>query len=201
MGAPSFELRGLVIFYRHDCKCWTVAQRLTGDEIGSYFGAELCSVDINSDGNTDFLLVGAPLFYHPQEKREGQIYVYTLTDEMQLRSQLNVTVPSMGRFGTTISSLADLNGDGLRDVAVGAPLEDDNRGAVYIYLGDRNNGIRGSFSQRIMGQNINPRLRFFGQAITGKLGGWTPTHCNWITGRSCCLKIQACLQRLCKTVY
>ena len=66
---------------------------------------------------------------------------------MQLKSELNVTVPSMGRFGTTIVSLADLNGDGLRDVAVGAPLEDDRRGAVYIYLGDRRRGIRSTFSQ------------------------------------------------------
>lgn len=53
----------------------------------------------------------------------------------------------MGRFGTTIASLADLNGDGLRDVAIGAPLEDDNRGAVYIFLGDKNNGMRSTFSQ------------------------------------------------------
>ena len=66
---------------------------------------------------------------------------------MQLRSELNVTAPSMGRFGTTISSLADLNGDGLRDVAVGAPLEDDNRGVMYIYLGDKQRGIRDTFSQ------------------------------------------------------
>lgn len=66
---------------------------------------------------------------------------------MQLKSKLNVTAPSMGRFGTTISSLADLNGDGLRDVAVGAPLEDGNGGAVYIYLGDREGGIRSTFSQ------------------------------------------------------
>lgn len=51
-------------------------------QIGSYFGAELCSVDIDSDGNTDFLLVGAPLFYQHQEKREGLVYVYTLTDEV-----------------------------------------------------------------------------------------------------------------------
>lgn len=54
---------------------------------------------------------------------------------------------SMSRFGTTISHLADLNGDGLRDVAVGAPLEDDTRGAVYIYLGDKKSGIRSTFSQ------------------------------------------------------
>lgn len=57
-------------------------------QIGSYFGAELCSVDVNSDGNTDFLLVGAPQFYQPNEKREGQIYVYMLTDEVESDSLL-----------------------------------------------------------------------------------------------------------------
>uniref|UniRef100_A0A3B4X2Q3 Integrin alpha-M-like n=1 Tax=Seriola lalandi dorsalis TaxID=1841481 RepID=A0A3B4X2Q3_SERLL len=166
-GAPRFDHVGRVVLFKHEGEDWTAAQALDGDQIGSYFGAELCSVDIDSDGNTDFLLVGAPLFYQPQERREGQIYVYALTDEMQLRNELNVTVSSMGRFGTTISSLADLNGDGLRDVAVGAPLEDDNRGAVYIYLGDRHKGIRSTFSQRIMGEKIKPGLRFFGQAIDG----------------------------------
>ncbi|KAM7393612.1 hypothetical protein PAMP_020470 [Pampus punctatissimus] len=138
-------------------------------KIGSYFGAELCSVDVDSDGNTDFLLVGAPMFYHSQGKREGNIYIYTLTDTMQLKSELNVTAPSTGRFGSSISSLADLNGDGLRDIAVGAPLEDEHRGAVYIYLGDRHRGIRSTFSQRITGQEIKPELRFFGQAIDGNI--------------------------------
>ncbi|XP_034721980.1 integrin alpha-10-like, partial [Etheostoma cragini] len=133
--------------FTHDGTYWTTTQRINGEQIGSYFGAELCSVDVNSDGNTDFLLVGAPLFYQPLEKKEGQIYIYTLTDEMKLESKLTMTAPSMGRFGTTISSLADLNGDGLRDVAVGAPLQDFNRGVVYIYLGDRNIGIRSTFSQ------------------------------------------------------
>lgn len=66
---------------------------------------------------------------------------------MKLKSELNVTAVSMGRFGTSISSLADLNGDGLRDIAVGAPLEDENRGAVYIFLGDRHRAIRSTFSQ------------------------------------------------------
>lgn len=66
---------------------------------------------------------------------------------MQLKSEQNVTAAFMGRFGTSISSLADLNGDGLRDVAVGAPLEDENRGAVYIFLGDRHRGVRSTFSQ------------------------------------------------------
>ena len=60
---------------------------------------------------------------------------------------MNVSVMAQGRFGSSISSLTDLNGDGLKDVAVGAPLEDDHRGAVYIYLGEKLKGIRPEFSQ------------------------------------------------------
>ncbi|XP_069024357.1 integrin alpha-X-like [Embiotoca jacksoni] len=168
-GAPRFNHTGKVVLFRHEGKNWTAADGINGNQIGSYFGAELCSVDVDSDGNMDFLLVGSPMFYLHQEKTEGQIYVYALTNELQLKSVLNVTVPSMGRFGTTISSLADLNGDGLRDVAVGAPLEDDNRGAVYIYHGNKRSGICSTFNQRIMGENIKPGMRFFGQAIDGNI--------------------------------
>ncbi|XP_068607014.1 integrin alpha-D [Brachionichthys hirsutus] len=168
-GAPRFEHIGRVVLFSGDGEEWTVAQTINGHQIGSYFGAELCAVDVNSDGSTDFLLVGAPLFYWPQDRGEGQIYVYRLTEEIKLRSELNVTVSSMGRFGTSISSLADVNGDELRDVAVGAPLEDDNRGAVYLFLGDRQRGIRCTFSQRITGRELDLGLRFFGQAIDGRI--------------------------------
>ncbi|XP_036940730.1 integrin alpha-L-like isoform X2 [Acanthopagrus latus] len=168
-GAPRFEHKGQVLLFQYNGKNWTTAQRINGEQIGSYFGAELCSVDIDSDGNTDFLLVGAPLFFQEKEKREGHIYVYTLTDKMLLDREQNISAPSMGRFGTTISSLADLNGDGLRDVAVAAPLEDDNRGAVYIFLGDKHRGIRSTFSQRILGKEIQPGLRFFGQSVYGEI--------------------------------
>ncbi|XP_047435384.1 collagen alpha-6(VI) chain-like isoform X2 [Mugil cephalus] len=168
-GAPSFENTGQVVLFIYNGGNWTVSQTINGDQIGSYFGAELCSLDVNSNNDTDFLLVGAPLFNQSQEEKEGRIYIYTLTDEIRLRSELQVLAPSKGRFGSTISSLADLNGDGLRDVAVGAPLEDDNRGAVYIFLGDRNKGIQEIYSQRITGEEIIPGIRFFGQAIDGNI--------------------------------
>lgn len=51
-------------------------------QIGSYFGAELCSLDVDSDGSTDFLLVGAPQFHLPQVKKEGQVYIYSVSDEV-----------------------------------------------------------------------------------------------------------------------
>lgn len=51
-------------------------------QIGSYFGSELCDVDIDSDGTTDFLMVGAPFYYESQ--REGRMYVYALTGEVNI---------------------------------------------------------------------------------------------------------------------
>ena len=40
-------------------------------QIGSYFGASLCSVDVNRDGSSDLVLIGAPHFY--EQMRGGQV--------------------------------------------------------------------------------------------------------------------------------
>lgn len=42
----------------------------------------------------------------------------------------------LGLFGAALATLGDISGDGLTDVAVGAPMEDENRGAIYIFLGE-----------------------------------------------------------------
>lgn len=43
-------------------------------QIGSYFGAELCVVDLNADSYTDLLLVSAPTY--TEGDREGKVFVY-----------------------------------------------------------------------------------------------------------------------------
>lgn len=48
--------------------------------MGSYFGSELCPVDIDMDGTTDFLLVAAP-FYHVHGQ-EGRVYVYRVNQQV-----------------------------------------------------------------------------------------------------------------------
>uniref|UniRef100_A0A8D0H408 Uncharacterized protein n=1 Tax=Sphenodon punctatus TaxID=8508 RepID=A0A8D0H408_SPHPU len=72
----------------------------------------------------------------------------------------------LGRFGAALASLGDITGDGIGDVAVGAPMEDNNQGAVYIFLGGEG-GIRDPHSQRIAGRSYS--LHFFGQSVQGRL--------------------------------
>lgn len=49
--------------------------------------------------------------------------------------------PQDARFGFAMGALPDLNQDGFADVAVGAPLEDGHRGALYLYHGTQS-GLR-----------------------------------------------------------
>lgn len=51
------------------------------------------------------------------------------------------------RFGAALTALGDVNGDRLTDVAIGAPGEQDNRGAVYLFHGTSELGISPSHSQ------------------------------------------------------
>lgn len=48
-------------------------------QIGSYYGSEINSLDVNGDGVTDVLLVGAPMYFSEGRER-GKVYVYTLRE-------------------------------------------------------------------------------------------------------------------------
>ncbi|XP_051992774.1 LOW QUALITY PROTEIN: integrin alpha-L-like [Xyrauchen texanus] len=168
-GGPSFEDRGLVTLFTNTENTWRVTGRITGEQIGSYFGASLSLLDVDLDGNTDFLLVGAPLFSQPHPRREGRMYVYALTEQFILQQILTVSESTTGRFAASLASLKDLNGDSVPDVAVGAPLEDE-WGVVYIYLGERKHGIHPTRTpQRIPAQSVLPGIHQFGVSLSGQM--------------------------------
>lgn len=53
----------------------------------------------------------------------------------------------IGRFGSTLAVLPDLNLDGFKDLAVGAPLENNGEGSIYIFLSESGKSINPSYSQ------------------------------------------------------
>ncbi|XDV17197.1 hypothetical protein PO909_016575 [Leuciscus waleckii] len=166
-GAPRAEHRGLVTLFTKNESTWTVTRNITGEQIGSYFGASLSLLDVDSDGESDFLLVGAPLFHQSWPRAEGRLYVYALSEEY---FQKTLNESNTGRFAASLASLKDLNGDGLSDVAVGAPLENEGEGVVYIYLGDRTHGINTEHApQRIPGRSVLPGLQQFGVSLSGQM--------------------------------
>lgn len=49
-------------------------------QVGSYFGGSVCLLDVDLDGDSDFAVVGAPLYYQP--RREGKLFIYSLTKQV-----------------------------------------------------------------------------------------------------------------------
>ncbi|XP_040277198.1 integrin alpha-1 [Bufo bufo] len=178
-GQPRYNHTGQVIIYQMNGHKINVLQTLKGEQIGSYFGSVLTTVDVDADSVTDILLVGAPMYMGSEKQEQGKVYVYGIdkkTFKLQMTLEpLNQTCkddaknePCGARFGTAIASVKDLNLDGFNDVAIGAPLEGDHRGAVYIYHGS-GRSIKKDYAQRIPSGGDGEKVKFFGQSIHGEL--------------------------------
>ncbi|KAK9538007.1 hypothetical protein VZT92_005570 [Zoarces viviparus] len=165
-GAPQYNQKGKVFIFTIESNMLRVVSEVSGKELGSYFGSSVCAVDLNADGLSD-LLVGAPMATGVT-REEGRVHVYINQGNAKLLEaefQLTGSDAYAARFGETIADLGDLDDDGFRDVAVGAPQEDELKGAVYIYNG-REEGISPTPSQRITGSTLGRNLRMFGQSLS-----------------------------------
>ncbi|KAJ3597911.1 hypothetical protein NHX12_001427 [Muraenolepis orangiensis] len=148
-----------------------IVQALNGEQIGSYYGSEVCVLDIDQDGITDVLLVAAPMYLGSGNKEAGKVYIYTFSGEGAFLPNGTLKAEDKSqdaRFGYAMASVPDLNHDGFTDLLVGAPLEDDHRGAVYIYHGD-NIYISHHYKQRIAAVDLSPSLQYFGRSVSARL--------------------------------
>ncbi|XP_036450958.1 integrin alpha-2-like [Colossoma macropomum] len=168
-GAPRSNHTGQVVVYTLNSQRQpNIINSQRGDQIGSYFGSVLCPLDVDRDGVTDILLVGAPMYMSDQKKETGKVYIYSvIKGVLSKQGSLEGSSPlENARFGMAITAVPDLNLDGLTDVVVGAPLEENNQGAIYVYNGDQRT-IRKQSSQRILGSKLDPALKFFGRSLDG----------------------------------
>ncbi len=105
----------------------------TGETTATGFGESLASAgDVNGDGFAD-VVVGAHLYANST----GRAYVY-LGGAAGLATTPSWTKTGEGtsnRFGGSVASAGDVNGDGYGDVIVGAPNAASWVGRAYLYHG------------------------------------------------------------------
>ncbi|XP_026477791.1 integrin alpha-4-like [Ctenocephalides felis] len=164
--APRSMYKGKVIifeFARTTREAMIIKQELVGQTIGEYFGASVTSGDLDNDGLDD-LVVGAPQWSSVED--EGRIYVYMGSNTGRLSLSISFDGSVKGAmFGYAVQFLGDVDGDGYNDLAVGAPYDDDFRGALYVYYGGPS-GLSAARSTRISASVLSPELKGFGVSFS-----------------------------------
>jgi hypothetical protein len=111
---------------------------MTGEAASDGFGGSVSRAgDVNGDRYSD-VIVGAP-YNDAGEDEAGRSYIYFGGTSMDNIADVTMTGEAADdRFGISVSTAGDVNGDGYSDVIVGANWNDaggEGAGRSYIYLG------------------------------------------------------------------
>ncbi|MBK7810818.1 MAG: FG-GAP repeat protein [Saprospiraceae bacterium] len=117
----------------------TTTALLESNQVGATLGYSVASAgDVNGDGYSD-VVVGA-YFYDNGQTDEGVAFIY-LGSTLGISSTAATTLEGdqeNARYGYSVASAGDVNGDGYSDVLVGASYYhngETNEGAAFIYHG------------------------------------------------------------------
>lgn len=145
----------------------TTLQTLTSPspETEGFFGRAVDGVgDVSGDGTPD-LIVGASDEAAQGKAKAGRAYLFSGADGSVLDSLDSPKAEQEGFFGTAVSGVGDVNGDGRPDVAVGAYYEsvDENRraGRAYLFSGEDGSVLSSMRSPNVQSESI------FGGEIEG----------------------------------
>lgn len=166
---------------------------------GDYTGYSLCALDdLNSDGVPE--LVVAEPYDDTNGHNRGRVRVLSGADGAELDVVYGLSDSSY--FGLVLATLGDVDGDGVRDLGVGAPndsqfgnfsgaavvLSGADRSTIYTYLGDGWGQLVGSsicgagdldldgFDDFGVGMSGDHRMEWY----SGATGEWL----YWVTGQS-----------------
>ena len=124
-------------------------------ESGDRFGRSCITIgDLDQDGVKD-LVVGARSD-DDGARDAGAVYILFMNSDLTVKSATKISATSGGLgggvldagdfFGYSVASPGDLNNDGIQDLTVGAPNDDDGNidaGAIYNLFLDRSGSVQG----------------------------------------------------------
>jgi hypothetical protein len=122
-----------------------------GSEANALFGSAVANAgDIDKDGISD-ILIGAP--------GEGHAYVFSGKTGKLIFDIVGPFAEHLHSFGAAVAGGMDFNRDRKPDLVVGAPLQEELRGAAYIF-----NGSDGSLQRTLLPKH-RQRFARFGAAL------------------------------------
>ena len=122
---------------------------------GDFFGSSVTSLgDLDGDGVND-LAAGARGDNWGSTPDRGAVHVLLLNADGSVKQTVEInsgtpngpTLSDFDSLGSSLTSLGDLDGDGVNDLAVGAVSDDGggfNRGAVHVLLLNRDGSVKQS---------------------------------------------------------
>jgi hypothetical protein len=135
--------------------------------IGDLDGDGIGDLAVGAEGDRDINnIYGAGAIWILFMNRNGTVKAHQKINSLE--GNFSGVLNSDVNFGHSVSSLGDLNGDNIIDLAVGAPFDDDggvNKGAVWILFMNLNGTVK--YYQKVSDTNGN----FSGNLITGNKFG------------------------------
>ena len=118
--------------------------------------------DVNVDGYSE-VIVGAPYY----DGGDGRVWVFhgSSAGTLDVHSWTKTSGQSGARYGYSVSTAGDVNGDGFADVILGAPMMQDDitdEGTARVYLGS-SSGLETSPNWRCAGGQI---LAWYGNSVS-----------------------------------
>ncbi|GGM98161.1 hypothetical protein GCM10010967_34970 [Dyadobacter beijingensis] len=167
IGAPAFANTGNIFVYYGTQNGISAPVTLAG-QINSHFGESVSAAgDVNGDGYADVVAGAWGASYG--EQSEGAIYIYHgsagLMNTNYVKSIESNQVDA--RFGISIASAGDVNGDGYGDIIAGASRHDHpevDEGIAVVYYGT-NIGIGNGPAPTVLEGNVAGA--YFGAAVGG----------------------------------